>query len=100
MFKSLKKIRPVLVAGILLCCAIHAIVVIWSFSGASVGPDEKIEVYLVPHSHCDPGWKLTWGQYYDSRVKHILRGVVSALIRDERRKFTWADISFLAMWSV
>ena len=100
MFKSQKNIRTALIAGVLLCCALHAIVVVWNFGGKAKSPDENIEVFVVTHSHCDPGWTFTWEQYYDSRVKYILRGVVTALIRDERRTFTWADISFLAIWSV
>ena len=62
------------------------------------GGDVDYEVFLVPHSHCDPVWKSGYLQYYDMAVRGILQAVVSVLWRAPARRFTWADISFLALW--
>eukprot|EP00292_Cryptomonas_paramecium_P021751 CAMPEP_0113711358 /NCGR_PEP_ID=MMETSP0038_2-20120614/30707_1 /TAXON_ID=2898 /ORGANISM="Cryptomonas paramecium" /LENGTH=161 /DNA_ID=CAMNT_0000637595 /DNA_START=51 /DNA_END=533 /DNA_ORIENTATION=- /assembly_acc=CAM_ASM_000170 len=70
----------------------------WVFLPVSNPAFHSIHVFVVPHSHCDPGWKRNWEQYYHENVRDILRNVVQSLLIDNRRKFSWADISFLAMW--
>jgi hypothetical protein len=92
-----KRTKALLTAGIMISMVLQAILVLRHFDATS-RKLKTIKVYVVPHSHCDPGWKESWREYYESRVKHILRAVVTALIKDERRKFVWADISFLALW--
>ena len=100
MFKVQTRIRICLIIGILIFLALNITLILKNSSANLMDPNKIIEVFVVPHSHCDPGWKLTWEQYYESRVKHILRSVITSLIGDERRTFAWADVSFLALWSV
>jgi hypothetical protein len=60
--------------------------------------DEKIRIFLVPHSHCDALWRETFDDYYAQHVRSILDGVVDALLRDRERVFNWAETAFFARW--
>uniref|UniRef100_A0A0M3HYE4 Alpha-mannosidase n=1 Tax=Ascaris lumbricoides TaxID=6252 RepID=A0A0M3HYE4_ASCLU len=61
-------------------------------------PPEHVDVFVVLHSHVDPGWLLTFDQYYDSKVHDILNNVVEALDQYEALRFIWSEVSFLERW--
>ncbi|KAJ1719440.1 Alpha-mannosidase 2x [Coemansia erecta] len=58
----------------------------------------RLTLHLVPHSHSDIGWNLSFQGYYNASVHEVLRRVTRELLRSPGRRFTWGDLAFLDMW--
>ena len=43
----------------------------WSSRNSATSPPPPIYGYIVPHSHDDVGWLLTYENYYELVVNHI-----------------------------
>ena len=70
----------------------------------AVFPKEEILVHVVCHSHNDPGWRVTYDEYYTgnnylrSSVKQILDSMVISLTNNTERKFLFAETIFFKRW--
>ena len=77
-----------------------------SSGGGGTSREDELRVHIVPHSHDDSGWLKTFLQYYwgdeqhiqAAGVQYILDSVVDALEQDDRRRFSYAEMSFFMTW--
>ncbi|CAD5223595.1 unnamed protein product [Bursaphelenchus okinawaensis] len=63
-----------------------------------VQEEKKLEVVVIPHSHCDPGWLQTFEGYYKAQTKNILDGMATNLAEKPDMKFIYAEMSFFELW--
>jgi len=72
----------------------------------SISDGKTLNVHVVPHTHDDVGWLKTVDEYFwgrntsiqDACVNDILDSVVSALLDNPFRTFTYVETKFFSMW--
>ncbi|KAI6220621.1 Alpha-mannosidase [Aphelenchoides fujianensis] len=66
---------------------------------ATIAPEDgDLNVYLVFHSHIDPGWLETFDEYYENKVERILNNAVNFLAEHPDARFIWSEMSYLHLW--
>uniref|UniRef100_A0A0K8TGV9 Glycoside hydrolase family 38 N-terminal domain-containing protein n=1 Tax=Lygus hesperus TaxID=30085 RepID=A0A0K8TGV9_LYGHE len=68
------------------------------YSGRSFAPEHKLRVFVVPHSHNDPGWLKTFESYYETRTRSIFEQHGVETGGKSQYEVIWAEISFFALW--
>ncbi|XP_055352389.1 alpha-mannosidase 2-like [Paramacrobiotus metropolitanus] len=69
-----------------------------SYSPSQWSQDRPLQVFIIPHSHNDPGWLETFEKYYEKQTKNIFDLMVKKLPVHSKRKFIWCEISYLSLW--
>ena len=77
-------------------CSENTMMNMQSFEGMNA--THPLEVFIVPHTHADTGWMLTFEQYYDQLVRPILTSTLATLAREPGARYCWAEVAFLARW--
>ena len=70
--------------------------------------DEVLDVWMVPHAHCDVGWLMSVDGYFNKRhwdgsenedsVSNILTSVTGALDADRSLRFIWSEVKWIQLW--
>jgi hypothetical protein len=70
--------------------------------------DDILDVWMVPHAHCDVGWLMSVDGYFNERqwngeenpnsVHAILSTVTPSLDADPSLRFIWSEIKWIEMW--
>uniref|UniRef100_A0A2C9K725 Alpha-mannosidase n=1 Tax=Biomphalaria glabrata TaxID=6526 RepID=A0A2C9K725_BIOGL len=60
---------------------------------------KPLQIFIIPHSHQDPGWRETFEGYFNSYTRNTLDYVIKHLNENPDLKFIWSEVSYLERWS-
>eukprot|EP00466_Bigelowiella_natans_P018245 jgi/Bigna1/78050/fgenesh1_pg.52_\ len=58
----------------------------------------NLTVFILPHSHDDPGWVRTADQYFQFFVRPMYTTVVASLVKNPARKFQVVEVVYFRKW--
>ncbi len=69
-------------------------------SSSPTAPDaaQPLNIWVLPHSHMDPGWVRTSDQYFEFFVNDAYTTAVAALTADPARKFQAVEMIYFSKW--
>ncbi|KAL5104183.1 Alpha-mannosidase 2 [Taenia crassiceps] len=59
---------------------------------------QKLEVFVLPHSHQDPGWIMTLHDYFAKSTRQSLDATVDFLGKNSFARFIYAEVAYLDKW--
>jgi hypothetical protein len=59
---------------------------------------QTIRAWVIPHSHCDPGWLVPMDTYYNEAVHKILTNTLYKISKNPTQRFLWAETVFFRTW--
>ncbi|KAH3766002.1 alpha-mannosidase 2 [Pelomyxa schiedti] len=72
---------------------------LWFLSRDRIPREGPIDVFLIPHSHCDPGWIFAYeSKQYVTSTGKILDSVYHFLNNSHDSRFVWSETCYFAMW--
>ncbi|KAG5669807.1 hypothetical protein PVAND_000100 [Polypedilum vanderplanki] len=69
-----------------------------SYDQSQWNSTNKLKVFIVMHSHNDPGWLYTFDEYYEKQTKNIFENMLKYLTKNEKLKLIWAEIVYFSKW--
>ena len=58
----------------------------------------SLDIWVLPHAHCDVGWLYTVNGYWEYAVRDILNTVVDSLDADPSLRFIWSEVKWIQLW--
>ncbi|GAB1607137.1 alpha-mannosidase 2x-like [Argonauta hians] len=59
---------------------------------------DNLQVFVIPHTHTDPGWLKTFVAYYQQQTKPIFETMLTKLEQMPEMRLIYAEMSFFSMW--
>ncbi|KAH9519609.1 Alpha-mannosidase 2, partial [Bulinus truncatus] len=59
---------------------------------------KPLKVFIIPHSHQDPGWRETFESYFNSYTRSTIDHIVKHLNENPNLKFIWSEVTYLEKW--
>lgn len=69
-----------------------------SLGEANSGAPRNLSVFILPHSHDDPGWVRTADQYFEFFIDPMYTTAVEALSANPERKFQAVEMVYFRKW--